>query len=160
MRQGSGWTPSPGWPRWVFRLCISVAAVLVFDQAVFAGQFLAGSYGSLLTHRENATVAGVAVLVSAAAAVLLRWPGGGPLWPAGACLALFGLIAAQIALGFARVLAVHVPLGVTIIGLTALLAGWAWRQRPAAGDPRLPDRADPGPQLAAEATGDDNGQAR
>jgi hypothetical protein len=144
----------------VFRPCISVAAVLVFDQAVFAGQFLAGSYGSLLTHRDNAIVAALAVLASAAAALLLRWPGGGPLWPAGACLGLFGLIAAQIAFGFNRVLAVHVPLGVTIIGLTAVLAVWAWRPRPAAGDARLPDRADPEPQLAAAATADDDGQER
>jgi hypothetical protein len=144
----------------VFRLCISVAAVLVFDQAVFAGRFLAGSYGSLLTHRDNAIVAAFVVLASAAAALLLRWPGGGPLWPAGACLALFGLVAAQIALGFNRVLAVHVPLGVTIIGLTALLAAWAWRARPAAGVACLPDRADREPQLAAAATADDDGQER
>jgi hypothetical protein len=117
------------WPLLVFRGSITAAALLVFNQAVFAGQFLAGTYGSLHTHRENATYAGLAVLVSAAAAVLLRWPGAGPLWPAVACLGLFGLIGLQIALGFARVLTVHVPLGVTIILLTVLLTIWAWRPR-------------------------------
>ena len=42
-------------------------------------------------------------------------------------LGLFGLIALQIMLGFARVLTVHVPLGVAIILLAVLLVIWAWR---------------------------------
>ena len=50
----------PRWPRWLFRGASVVTVVMLFDQAVFAGQFLAGSYGGLLTHRENATFAGIA----------------------------------------------------------------------------------------------------
>jgi hypothetical protein len=126
---------APGLPRpaarWVhlpFRIVITAAAVLLFNQAVFAGQFLAGTFGSLRTHRENATVAGIVVLGAALAAVPIRWPGKGPIWPIFACLGLFGLIALQIALGFARVLAVHVPLGVSIILLTSLLTVRAWRR--------------------------------
>jgi hypothetical protein len=89
--------------------------VLIFNQAVFAGQFLGGSFGALHTHRENATVAGIAILVTAVSGLLVRLRGGGPAWPALASLGPFGLIAAQIALGFARLLTVHVPLGVAII---------------------------------------------
>jgi len=111
---------------------MSVAALLLFDQAVFAGQFLGGSYGSLRTHRENATVAGVAVLVAAACALLVWRPGGGPGRPLIATLVLFGLIAAQIAIGFARVLTLHVPLGVAIIGMSVGLTVSAWRYRPPA----------------------------
>jgi heme A synthase len=107
---------------------MTVAATLLANQAVYAGQFLAGTYGSLHTHRENATYAGIAVAAAAAAAVLLRWPGRGPLWPALASVGLFGLIAAQIMIGFARVVAVHIPLGVAIIVLAVLLTVWAWRQ--------------------------------
>lgn len=117
----------PAWTRWPFRLTMSVAAVLLCDQAVFAGQFLAGSYPALHTHRENATYAGIAVLVAAAAAVLIRWPGRGPWWPAPACLGLFGLIALQITLGFSRTVTIHVPLGVSIIVLAIWLAIWSWR---------------------------------
>ncbi|MEU7875638.1 hypothetical protein [Dactylosporangium sp. NPDC049140] len=113
--------------RWPFRVAMSTAAVMLFDQAVFAGQFLAGTFGALPTHRANATYSGIAVLVAAAAGVLVRWPGRGPLWPALACLGLFGLIALQIVVGFARMLTVHVPLGVSIIGLAAALAVWSWR---------------------------------
>ena len=100
---------------------------MLFNQAVFAGRFLNGMYGSLHTHRENATFAGIAVLISAVAAVLTRWPGGGPWWPSLASLGIFGLIALQIVLGFARVINFHVPLGVAIIMLGASLAVWAWR---------------------------------
>lgn len=119
---------APRWPRWAFRVTTTVAAVLLFDQAVFAGQFLDGTYSSLHTHRENATLAGVSVLVAAVSAVLVRWPGRGPLWPLLACLGVFGLIAIQIMVGFARLISVHIPLGVAIILLTALLTVWAWRR--------------------------------
>jgi hypothetical protein len=133
-RKGSGWM------YWPFRIMVSAAAVLLFNQAVFAGQFLSGTFGALHTHRENATAAGIVVLAAALAAVPIRWPGRGPSWPILACLGLFGLIALQIMLGFARVLTVHVPLGVAIIVLAVLLVIWAWRPHhvragPAAGQP-------------------------
>ncbi|QCO98449.1 hypothetical protein FCN77_13055 [Arthrobacter sp. 24S4-2] len=106
----------------------TAAAVMLFDQAVFAGQFLSGSYDSLHLHRENATFAGVSVLISAVAAVLLRWPGRGPWWPIVACVGTFGLIGLQIVLGFTRVISVHVPLGVAILMTATALAVWAWRR--------------------------------
>jgi uncharacterized membrane protein YfcA len=133
---------------------------VLFDQAVFAGQFLAGSFGSLATHRANATLAGVAVMLSTIAAVLVRWPGGGPLWPAGACLGLFALIGVQIGLGFNRVLSVHVPLGVAIILLTALLAGWAWRRHPTAVPTDPPPAGQPGRPFALAAATDQDGSGR
>lgn len=116
------------WIHLPFRVAISVAATLLALQAVFAGQFLGGTYDALGTHRENATVAGIAVLVAAVAAVPMWRPGGGRLWPVLACLGLFGLIAAQIAIGFARIIAVHVPLGVLIVVATVLLTVRAWKR--------------------------------
>src|SRR3569833_3012952 len=112
--------PAPStaaWAVWPFRVCMTVASVMLFDQAIFAGQFLSGSYLSLETHRENATYAGIAVLVAALSAVPIRWPARGPWWPIAACIGLFGLIAAQIALGYSHTLTLHIPLGVTIIML-------------------------------------------
>jgi len=117
---------------WPFRVTMTVAAVLLFNQAIFAGRMLSGSFPALHTHRENATVAGIAVLAAAGCAVPIRWPGRGPLWPALAGLGLFLLVALQILLGFSRVLVVHVPLGVSIILLGALLTIWSWRYEPAA----------------------------
>lgn len=115
------------WHYWPYRITLSVAAVLLFNQAVFAGQFLGGSYPSLASHRENATYAGIAVLAAGLAAIAIRWPGRGPWWPIAATFGLFGLIALQIALGFLRLLEIHVPLGVSIIVLAVLLLFWAWR---------------------------------
>lgn len=125
---GENRLPAARWPRWVFRVVSAVAAILLFDQAVYAGQFLDGTYGSLHDHRENATYAGISVLVLLAASILLRWPGRGPWWPIPACIGIFALIGLQIALGFARAISVHVPLGVATILAAVGLALWAWRR--------------------------------
>lgn len=140
-----------GWVYWPFRVVVSAAGVLLFNQAVFAGQFLSGTFGALHTHRENATVAGIVVLAAALAAVPIRWPGRGPSWPILACLGLFGLIALQIMLGFARALTVHVPLGVAIILLAVLLVIWAWRPHHL---PVEPTAGQPTADAAAAAPGD------
>ena len=118
---------APAWPQWTLRATSLVAAIMLFDQAVFAGQFLSGVYSMLHLHRENATYAGISVLVAAGAATLGRWPGRGPWWPIAAYVGLFGLIAVQIVVGFSAGLAVHIPLGVSIILVAAALAVWAWR---------------------------------
>jgi hypothetical protein len=123
------------WTYWPYRLVVTVATVLLVDQPIYAGQFLSGTFSALHTHRENATAAGIAVLVAAIAAVPIRWPGRGPLWPMLASLGLFVLIGGQIAIGFLRLLTVHIPLGVTIIVLAVLLTVWAWRPHPPAAEP-------------------------
>lgn len=115
---------------WPFRVTMTAAAVLLCLQPVLAGQFLSGSYSALQLHHDNADYAGVAVAVAGVCAVLLRWPGGGPWWPMLTCVVLFGLTAAQIVLGLARVLTVHVPLGVAIITIAVWLAVWSWRGLP------------------------------
>ncbi|GAA1873780.1 hypothetical protein GCM10009836_63500 [Pseudonocardia ailaonensis] len=120
------------WPGWAFRITSTVAAVMLFDQAVFAGQFLSGTYDSLLVHRENATYAGISVLVSLVAAVLVLRPGRGPWLPLAATLGVFGMVALQIVFGFERALTLHVPLGVLTILCAAAIAVWAWRFRWAA----------------------------
>ena len=120
---------APLWPRVLFRVVATIAAVMLFDQAIFAGQFLSGIYASLDLHRENATYAGISVIAAAVAAVLLWRPGRGPWWPIVAYAVTFGLIGLQIFLGFAHVLTVHVPLGVALIMLSTALAVWSWMSR-------------------------------
>ncbi|GHJ43964.1 hypothetical protein Cs7R123_13060 [Catellatospora sp. TT07R-123] len=121
----------PRWPVWPYRLLISLTAVLLLLQAVLAGQFLSGIYASLAAHAANATFAGFALLAAAFAAILLRWPGRGPWWPMLATAGLFLLTGLQIGMGYARLLAVHIPLGVSVILLAAFLTVWSWRYRPA-----------------------------
>jgi len=121
----------PAWPAWVFRIVVTAQAVLAFNQAVFAGRFINGDYGAVATHSTGAGVMELVLMVEVVAAVLLWRPGRGPGWPILAALSLFLLVGVQIALGFSRALAVHVPLGVTIIVLDTLMLVWAWRYRPA-----------------------------
>ena len=120
-----------GWTVWLLRIVVTVEAVLAFDQAIFAGRFIAGDYGAVATHAANATATGITLLVQAVAGVLLWRPGRGPWWPAVAALGIFGLVSIQITIGYSRVLAVHVPLGVSIIVLDVVMLVWAWRYRPA-----------------------------
>ena len=74
------------------------------------------------------------MVLAALSAIPIRWPGRGPWWPMAATVGLFGLIALQIVFGFARDLVIHIPLGVAIIVLAALLAIWGWRAHPATKD--------------------------
>jgi hypothetical protein len=114
------------WFHLPFRLLSSLVAVLYALQAVFAGQIMAGTFGSLLVHQNTAAFTDMVLVVTILAAVLQRWPGRGPLWPVAAVPALLGLSALQNYLGFSRLMTFHVPLGVLIIVLSFLLARRAW----------------------------------
>ncbi|TKA11226.1 hypothetical protein FCI23_12795 [Actinacidiphila oryziradicis] len=115
------------WARLLFRTVVTCEAVLALGQAVLAGSLLSGHYGALDLHAANATATGVTAIVQTITAVLLWRPGGGPGWPAVASASLFAAEGGQIVMGYGRVLAVHVPLGVIIIACTLLMLVWAWR---------------------------------
>jgi len=119
--------PTRPWARWVFRVAVTCEALFAFAQAVLAGGFLAGHYQLLALHKENATFTGVAAVVMTLVAVVQWRPGRGPLWPVFVSAALFAAEAVQIVLGYARVLIIHIPLGVSIIAAIVLLLVWAWK---------------------------------
>jgi len=107
--------------RWGFRGITAVQAALVLLQAALAGGHLQGA--PLLGAHEmvGTEVLTVVTLGQLVLAVLVWRPGRGPAWPILASLALFGLVVTQIAMGFADLLAVHVPLGLTIFGVSLVL---------------------------------------
>lgn len=111
----------------MFRTTVTTEALLAFVQPVLIGGFLQGHYGSLQLHKENATFTGVAAMVMLLAAVLQWRPGRGPAWPVFASLTVVAAIVVQIIMGYARTLAVHVPLGVLIITGDVLLLAWVWK---------------------------------
>jgi hypothetical protein len=123
--------PRP-WALWLFRAVVSLVALLGLVQAALAGGFLEGHFWALSLHALNATMLAGACGLLTVAAILLWRPGRGPGWPALVCLALIASVGAQIRLGYGRVLAVHVPLGVAIIVAIVLMLAWAFRRRPAA----------------------------
>ncbi|TDU01672.1 hypothetical protein EDD99_0035 [Streptomyces sp. 846.5] len=115
------------WARWVFRTTVTIEALLALAQPVLIGGFLQGHYASLELHKENATFTGLAAMVMLLAAVLQWRPGRGQAWPLFASLAVAAAIVVQVIMGYARTLAVHVPLGVLIVTSDVLLLVWVWK---------------------------------
>ncbi|MGB3306839.1 MAG: hypothetical protein WBA63_11690 [Thermomicrobiales bacterium] len=118
------------WTIWPFRVLVTIQVIQLFNQSVFAGQFLSGDFGALKSHRDHAIFALITMIVIALAALLLKWPGGGTLWPFAASAGLSFLIYVQIELGYMRSLALHIPLGVAIIVAASFMTVWSWWPRP------------------------------
>ena len=104
-------------------LLLRLLALLVFAQAVFAGLFLDGNAAWRQWHAINGMLLLplLALLAVVLAFVLRR--SGGPGWIALASLALLLAIIVQNAMGQSGQVAVHVPLGVAILGLIGALLG-------------------------------------
>jgi hypothetical protein len=106
------------------RVVVLLHAALILTQAAFAGQFLGGDGGWVRVHEANAGIIHLTAFVQLVLAILVWRPGRGPGWPALASLALLLAEELQMGFGYARILALHVPLGVAIFGLTvAILVG-------------------------------------
>lgn len=130
------------WAHLLLRGTASAAALLACAQPVLAGGFLDGHYSLLAAHRNAAMILAGAILLSLVAALLLWRPGHGPGRPALACAVAFVLCGGQIGLGFARVLIIHIPLGIALLVLVLQIALAAWRLPPAR-------RAEAGPAAGA-----------
>jgi len=102
-------------------------------QPVLAGLFLSGDVDAIDMH---ATVANAVAFVSMALVgigigyVVAR----GRWWVLVALVALLAAIVGQAFAGYARVLELHIPLGVLIVTASVLLAIWVWT--PGAARPR------------------------
>jgi hypothetical protein len=114
------------WFRWVFRVAITLAAAVYLFQAVSAGQFLDGDYAFLGIHQLGTTVADALMFVALVSTGCLKWVARGPVTPFLAVLATMAVSQGQAAAGAARLIWLHVPLGVVLIGLAGALAWGAW----------------------------------
>lgn len=104
-------------------LVLRLLAVAVFTQAVFAGLFLDGNGSWLAWHEANASLIQLLALVQALLAVGVWRTGRGPGWLALAGVVLLLAVVVQAGAGYNHQLALHVPLGVAILGLTGTLLG-------------------------------------
>ena len=118
--------PVPEWPRWLLRISLTLAAVLLFTQSITAGLFLGELRAAFPMHREMATAAALAVILSIAAAILCVRLRRDVKWPIAATIGMLVLMSLQAFAGFRSLTALHVPLGVFTITLAAVFAGWAW----------------------------------
>jgi hypothetical protein len=137
------------WAQLVFRGAASAAAVLACAQPVLAGGFLQGHYSLLAAHRNAAMILAGAILLSLLAAVLVWRPGRGPGSLPALCGVTLLLCGGQIGLGFARVLIIHIPLGIAVLALVVWIAVIGWRtplpgrSAPAASETAAPETAAP-----------------
>jgi hypothetical protein len=118
---------------WLLRITATLNLLLVLMQPVLAGLFLSGDVDAIDVHATVAnTVAFVSMgLVGVGVAYVVargRW------WVLIALIALLAAIVGQAFAGYARVLELHIPLGVAIVTGAVLLAIWVWT--PAAARPR------------------------
>jgi hypothetical protein len=132
---------SRAWSVTAFRVLATCQALLTLLQPILAGRFLSGDFESLLAHRANANALGVVALVQVGVAMTAWRRRRLPSSMVTLSLILLLLITIQIGLGYTRLLAVHIPLGVAIVAGSAGVASRAWRQ----GTPASPDRAEPNP---------------
>lgn len=109
------------------RVVVTLHALLVFAQPVLAGRFMAGDYRMLGVHGGNATVITLLGYVQVVVAFLYWRPAGGVAWPAVASLGISAVETVQVLLGYARSIAIHVPLGVLVVLVNIFMAIWAWR---------------------------------
>lgn len=114
-------------PLGLMRTVVTLHAVTAIAQPVLAGQFLNGNFDMLDYHSANASLVTLLALCQVVAAVLLRWPGRGPLWPILVSVLLVVAESMQATLGYLRMLDLHIPLGVAIVGTTGWMLFWVWR---------------------------------
>ena len=111
---------------WLLRLALTSTALSAIAQPLLIGGYLDGQFDLLAWHGGNAAALITLVMASGVAAIAYVWPGGGRPWPLLAVVLLWWAAAVQIGMGYLRVLVVHVPLGVLIVGAAVALAVWAW----------------------------------
>ena len=107
----------------LFRAVTVAHAALVCLQPVLAGIYLNGSGAANRIHEPVGMTAALVCLGQLLAATVY-WRAGGRVWPVPVTLLIFLAEGFQIAMGFSRQLAIHVPLGIAIVAATVALAIW------------------------------------
>jgi hypothetical protein len=120
-------TPIPRVTLWLLRAALTVQAAAAVAQPVLAGRYLSGDFDALAIHGGVAGVVLLTTIAAFAAAVLYWLASRGAGWPALALVALFVAVVTQIAVGALRILAIHIPLGVTVVAIAVVLAVWSFR---------------------------------
>ncbi|WP_155981394.1 hypothetical protein [Nocardia sp. BMG111209] len=115
------------WPS-LLRALTVVVALDGFAQAVFAGRLLAGSYDGLDSHMLNGIVLAAGILTETIAFAAAWRFGSGTPRPVLIGLGLIALTAIQMTTGFRSIVAVHVPVGVLLIGGLLWQVGQAWQE--------------------------------
>jgi hypothetical protein len=127
-------TPDPG-PRrtlQVLRVLAVLASLSAIGQPVLAGSYLGGEVDAIAIHELNAHIFTGLGVFQMVAAIVFVWGGRGRTWPLYGSLGLVLAVQVQVFAGFEGPVALHIPLGVSIISMQILLTVWLFRAGAAA----------------------------
>lgn len=115
----------------VLRVAAGISSVLVILQATLAGQMLSTNPDIIAMHEWGGHLLFVLSIVIAVAGILAQRRKQVEAWVAGLGVVTFFLVSGQMYAGYAAVRALHVPLGVTLLGvmLVLLWSGGATERR-------------------------------
>lgn len=122
--------PVPRGPRatlWLLRSLALLFLLAVLAQPVFAGLYLSGDWDALALHSGNAVVVESLGFFLTVAGLLYWLAGRGRGRVALCCAALWFVAEMQAGFGYARMLGLHVPLGVTVVTVSVLFTVWVFR---------------------------------
>ncbi len=110
------------------RLVAGVHAVAICLQPVFAGIYLNGSGAAMRVHEPIGLALAFTGLFQLLIATIWWRSGGRLLAPAATLLITLGE-GFQVAMGYTRQLAIHIPLGIALVAGAVAFAVWTTRQR-------------------------------
>lgn len=122
-------TPGPG-PRrtlQILRIVAVLHSLAAIVQPALAGSYLGGEVDAIAIHALNAHVVTGLGVFQLIAAIVFVWRGRGRVWPLYGTLGLVLAVQVQVFAGFEGPVAVHIPLGVSIISMQILLTVWLFR---------------------------------
>lgn len=130
---------APSRPRvtlWLLRALVTVNLLATLAQPVLAGRYLTGDVDAIAAHAAVGSALAAIGLVTTAVALAYVAAGRGSLWMLPVAVGWFLAVGFQVGMGYSRQMQLHVPLGVALAVVAALLAIWAWS--PAAARGRRP----------------------
>lgn len=117
------------WTAWLVRLLFTIQALMAIAQPIFIGQYLDGNFDQLSAHSLNGSVLPAVDMLCIVGALCHWLVGRGRFWPVLATVLLVPVEGIQIGAGFAHSLALHIPLGTSIVATLLFMAAWSWTPR-------------------------------
>ena len=110
------------------RLVATAHAIAICLQPILAGVYLNGTGGALRIHEPLGLVLTFTGLLQLLVATIWWRAGGSFTAPAVSLLITIGE-GLQVGMGYSRDLALHLPLGIALVGTAVVFAFWTRRQR-------------------------------
>lgn len=116
----------------LLRFVVALTTLQILAQPFLAGAYLQGEFDALGLHSTSGSTLAAVFLLQIAAAIGYWLIGRGSIVPVLVSVAMFLAVGLQIGMGFSRTLAVHIPLGVAIVGLAVGHSIWVFSRRASA----------------------------